>query len=160
MGVLIRNGWEIYFHRQLFGEQRRQLRERVKQLKAELPETDYLRHPDVKLLAAVMVGIKEKIAVDPMASQFALTGSLRRYGRMKGMGLPNRYRLFFRAFSSEERQVLIVLWLGYPRKAGDKRDCYEVFTKMVGNGDFPDSLSELLMATNEWLEKQTKIQYL
>jgi toxin YhaV len=149
MGVLIRNGWEIYFHRQLFGEQRRQLRERVKQLKAELPEADYLGHPDVKLLAAVMVGIKEKIALDPLATQFALTGPLRRYGRMKGMGLPNRYRLFFRAFTSEERQVLIVLWLGYPRKAGDKRDCYEVFTKMVGNGDFPDDLQDLLIAVNE-----------
>jgi toxin YhaV len=57
-------------------------------------------------------------------------------------------RLFFRAFSSEERQVLIVLWLGYPSN-GDKRDCYEVFTKMVGNGDFPDDLRELLMAVNE-----------
>jgi Toxin with endonuclease activity, of toxin-antitoxin system len=65
------------------------------------------------------------------------------------IGLPHRYRLFFRAFSSEDRQVLIVLWLGYPRKAGDKRDCYEVFTKMVGNGDFPDNLQELLMAAGE-----------
>ena len=149
MGALIRNGWEIYFHRQLFGEQRRQLRERVKQLKTELPAADYLSHPDVKLLAAVMLGIKEKIALDPMADQFVLIGSLRRYGMMKGMGLPNRYRLFFRAFASQERQVIIVLWLGYPRKAGDKRDCYEVFTKMVGNGDFPDNLSDLLMATDE-----------
>ena len=149
MGALIRNGWEIYFHRQLFGEQRRQLRERVKQLKTELPAADYLLHPDLKLLAAVMVGIKEKIALDPMADQFVLTGSLRRYGRMKGMGLPHLYRLFFRAFASQERQVIIVLWLGYPRKAGDKRDCYEVFTKMVGNGDFPDNLSEILIATNE-----------
>ena len=149
MSALIRNGWEIYFHKQLFGKQRRQLRDRVKQLKAELAEADYLTHPDVKLLAAVMVGIKEKIAIDPLAAQFALTGPLRRYGRMKGMGLPNRYRLFFRAFSSEDRQVIIVLWLGYPRKDGDKKDCYEVFTKMVGNGDFPDNLQELLIATNE-----------
>ena len=84
-----------------------------------------------------------------MAAQFALTGSLRRYGRMKRMGLPNRYRLFFRAFAAEGRQVIIVLWLGYPRKAGDKRDCYEVFTKMVNNGDFPDNLYELLIATQE-----------
>jgi toxin YhaV len=149
MGILIRNGWEIYFHRQLFGEQRQHLRERVKKLRAELSEVEYLSHPDVKLLAAVMVGIKEKIVVDPLSSQFALTGSLRRYGRMKGMRLPNRYRLFFRAFVSEERQVLIVLWLGYPRKAGDKRDCYEVFTKMVGNGDFPNNLPELLSAINQ-----------
>jgi toxin YhaV len=88
--------------------------------------------------------IKEKIVLDSLAAQFTFTGPLRRYGRMKGMGLPNRCRLFFRAFTSEDRQVLIVLWLGYPRKAGDKRDCYEVFTKMVGNGDFPDSLQELL----------------
>ena len=147
MEPIVRNGWEIYFHQQLFGAQRRELRERIKQLKAELPEADYLAHPDVKLLAAVMVGIKEKITADPMAAQFALTGSLRRYGRMKGMGLPNRYRLFFRAFAVEDRQVLIVLWLGYPRKAGDKRDCYAVFTKMVSNGDFPDNLPELLTAT-------------
>jgi toxin YhaV len=95
MSVLIRNSWEIYFRRQLFDEQRRQLRERVKQLKAELPEAEYLTHHDVKLLAALMVGIKEKIIIDPMSSQFALTGSLKRYGRMKGMGLPNLYRLFF-----------------------------------------------------------------
>jgi toxin YhaV len=121
----------------------------VNQLKAELPTADYLAHPDVKLLAAIMVGIKEKIALDPMSSSFALTGPLRRYGRMKGMGLPNRYRLFFRAFVTEGRQVLIILWLGYPRKAGDKKDCYEVFTKMVGNGDFPDNLQELLVATNQ-----------
>jgi toxin YhaV len=147
--MLICNGWEIYFHQQLFGEQRKRLRERVNQLKAELPTADYLAHPDVKLLAAIMVGIKEKIALDPMSSSFALTGPLRRYGRMKGMGLPNRYRLFFRAFVTEGRQVLIILWLGYPRKAGDKKDCYEVFTKMVGNGDFPDSLQELLVATNQ-----------
>jgi toxin YhaV len=147
--MLTCNSWEIYFHQQLFGEQRKRLQERVNQLKAELPTADYLAHPDVKLLAAIMVGIKEKIALDPMSSSFALTGSLRRYGRMKGMVLPNRYRLFFRAFVTEGRQVLIILWLGYPRKAGDKKDCYEVFTKMVGNGDFPDNLQDLLVATNQ-----------
>jgi toxin YhaV len=147
--MMICNGWEIYFHRQLFGAQRQQLRSRVNQLKAELSTADYLVHPDVKLLAAIMVGIKEKIALDPMSSSFALTGPLRRYGRMKGMGLPNRYRLFFRAFVNEGRQVLIILWLGYPRKAGKKKDCYEVFTKMVGNGDFPDNLQELLIAANQ-----------
>lgn len=68
---------------------------------------------------------------------------------MKGLGLPHHYRLFFRAFSREGRQVLIILWLGYPRKAGDRRDCYEVFTKMVNNGNFPDSLQELLLTTIE-----------
>jgi toxin YhaV len=149
MDAIVRNGWEIYFHQRLFGEQRRQLRARVKQLKAELSEADYLTHPDVKLLAAMMVGIKEKIVIDPFGERFALTGSLQRYGRLKGLGLPNRYRLFFRAFEAEDRRVIIVLWLGFPRKAGDKRDCYEVFGKMVGNGDFPESLDELLVATQD-----------
>ena len=36
MSAIIRNGWEIYFHRNLFSEQRRQLKEQVKQLKANL----------------------------------------------------------------------------------------------------------------------------
>jgi toxin YhaV len=52
----------------------------------------------VKLLAAVMEGIKERIAADPDPSRFALSGSPRRYGRLKGLGLPDRYRLFFRPF--------------------------------------------------------------
>ncbi|MFZ4555973.1 MAG: type II toxin-antitoxin system YhaV family toxin, partial [Pseudanabaena sp.] len=119
MSAMIRNGWEIYFHRNLFGEQRRQLKEQVKQLKANLPPEEFVKHPTVKLLAAVMVGIKEKIVLDPFAPQFALKGALRHYGRLKGMGLSDRYRLFFRAFESGGRKVLIVLWLGFPRKEGD-----------------------------------------
>ena len=145
MSAMIRNGWEIYFHRNLFGEQRRQLKEQVKQLKANLPPEEFVKHPTVKLLAAVMAGIKEKIVLDPIAPQFALKGSLRHYGRLKGMGLSDRYRLFFRAFESGGRKVL---WLGFPRKEGDKNDCYEVFSRMVHNGDFPDSLEQLLSETD------------
>ena len=145
MSAMIRNGWEIYFHRNLFGEQRRQLKEQVKQLKANLPPEEFVKHPTVKLLAAVMVGTKEKIVLDPFAPQFALKGSLRHYGRLKGMGLSDRYRLFFRAFESGGRKVL---WLGFPRKEGDKNDCYEVFSRMVHNGDFPDSLEQLLSETD------------
>ena len=144
MSILIRNGWEIYFHRQLFGEQRRQLREEVKKLKISLSPKEFATHPKAKLLAAVMAGIKEKIVLDPFGPQFALQGPLKHYGRMKGMGLPPRYRLFFRAFAEEGRKVLIVLWLGYPRKEGDKNDCYAVFTREVNNGDFPDKLENLL----------------
>ncbi|NJM00140.1 MAG: type II toxin-antitoxin system YhaV family toxin [Synechococcaceae cyanobacterium SM2_3_2] len=141
---MIRNGWEIYFHSQLFGEQRRQLREEVKKLKAELSTDEFVTHPKVKLLAAVMAGIKEKIALDPFASHFALQGPLKYYGRIKGMGLPPRYRLFFRAFEEQNRRMLIVLWLGYPRKEGDKNDCYTVFTRKINNGEIPDGLEALL----------------
>lgn len=144
MSILIRNGWEIYFHRRLFGQQRSELRQQVRQLKAKLPEAEYVTHPTTKLLAAVMSGIKEKIVLDPFAPHFALKGPLKFYGRLKGMGLPKRYRLFFRAFEAEGRKVLIILWLGYPRKQGDKKDCYTVFTQKVSSGEFPESLEELL----------------
>jgi toxin YhaV len=148
MSVLIRNGWEIYFHHNFFGEQRRQLKEQVKQLKTNLPTEEFVKHPTVKLLAAVMVGIKEKIVLDPFAPQFTLKGALRYFGRLKGMGLSDRYRLFFRAFESGDRKVLIVIWLGFPRKEGDKNDCYEVFSRMVHNGDFPENLEQLLLETD------------
>jgi hypothetical protein len=60
----------------------------VRRLKQELDPQTFVQHPQVKLLAAVMEGIKERIAADPYASRFALTGPLRRYGRLKGLGLP------------------------------------------------------------------------
>ena len=60
------------------------------------------------------------------------------------MGLPQRYRLFFRAFA--KRRVIIILWLGFPRKEGDRRDCYQVFSKMVANGKLPDSYESLVAA--------------
>jgi toxin YhaV len=59
------------------------------------------------------------------------------------MVLPQRYRLFFRAFA--ERRVIIVLWLGFPRKEGDRRDCYQVFSRMVANGKLPDSYESLVV---------------
>ncbi len=147
MSAIIRNGWEIYFHRYLFGEQRRQLKAQVSQLKSKLPPEEFVKNTTVKLLAAVMTGIKEKIVLDPFAPQFALKGPLKHYGRLKGMGLSDRYHLFFRAFKAEDRKVLIIIWLGFPRKEGDKNDCYEVFSRMVSNGDFPETLEQLLAET-------------
>lgn len=99
-----------------------------------------------------MVVIKEKIPEDPFASRFALSGSLKKYGRVKKMGLPDRYRLFFRAVlypENPEHKAIFILWLGYPRKAGDKNDGYKAFTKMVKRGDFPESLDELLLKSEE-----------
>ena len=104
----------------------------------------------MKLLAAITVAIETKIPNDPFASYFALTGALKRYGRVKKMGLPQRYRLFFRAFNTPELKAIVILWLGFPRKEGAKKDCYQVFTKMVEGGTFPDSLDELIR--NEELE--------
>jgi len=146
---LIFNGWQVYFIKRLFGQQRQDLQVEVRQLKQTLSREDYLRHPTVKLYTAIMVAIKEKIPGDPFAAPFVLTGALKKYGRVKPMGLPSRYRLFFRAMQTSESKAIFILWLGYPRKEGDKNDCYKVFTKMVASGEFPESLDELLLASSE-----------
>ena len=119
---LVRHGWEIAFQPQLFARQYSELKAEVKLLKRQLDPASFVQHPRVKLLAAVMEGIKESIAVDPYTSRFALSGPLRRYGRLKGMGLPNRYRLFFRPFEAERCRLLLKFWLGFPRKEGDRND--------------------------------------
>lgn len=143
---LICQGWEIYFHPKLFNRQYQELLARVQTLKTNLNSDDYQTHATVKLFAAIVIGIEEKIPSDPFASHFVLTGALKRYSRMKKMGLPGRYRLFFRVFDTAETKAIVILWLGYPRKEGDKNDCYTIFSKMVNRGDFPEDMSELISA--------------
>ena len=94
MSNLIINGWRIYFIKRLFGKQRQDLQAQVRQLKKILSVEEYQTHSTVKLYTAIMVAIKEKITLNPFASHFVLTGALKKYGRVKKMGLPNRYRLF------------------------------------------------------------------
>jgi toxin YhaV len=147
--TLIRNGWEIYFVKHLFGKQRRDMQAQVKQLKRNLSPEEYQTHATVKLYIAIMEAIKEKIPLDPFANRFLLTGPLRKYSRVKKMGLPERYRLFFRVIKTEERRAIFILWLGYPRKQGDKNDCYTAFTHLVRRGEFPESLDDLLLASDE-----------
>ncbi|MBE9059893.1 type II toxin-antitoxin system YhaV family toxin [cf. Phormidesmis sp. LEGE 11477] len=143
------NGWRVYFLKRLFGKQRRDLREEVRRLKGKLSHEEYIRHPTVKLYAAVMRAIKEGIPTDPLASRFALTGPLKQYSRVKKMGMPNRYRLFFKVFQAAEQKSIFILWLGYPRKEGDKKDCYKAFRKIVERGDFPETLDELLLESEQ-----------
>jgi toxin YhaV len=146
---MIVNGWWIYFVKRLFGQQRRDLQTEVRQLKRSLTPENYLRHPTVKLYAAIMTAIKEKIPLDPYASRFALTGSLKKYGQVKKMGLPERYRLFFRVLKTPEQNAIFILWLGYPRKEGDKKDCYAAFSRRVNRGDFPETLDDLLLLSED-----------
>lgn len=138
------NGWKIYFLERFFGQQRQDLRSEVRRLKKILSPDEYVQHPTVKLYSAIMRAIQEIIPQDPYASNLALTGSLKRYGRVKKMGIPNRYRLFFRAIEAPQQKSIFILWLGYPRKEGDKKDCYAVFQKMVDRGEFPEKLDDLL----------------
>jgi toxin YhaV len=139
------HGWTVLFYAD-FRTQWDKLRNRTIQLKSNLNPEEFVRHPDVKLLKAIDVGIRDKIAVDPFASYFALRKPLHKYGRLKKMGLPQRYRLFFRAFA--DQNVIIILWLGFPRKEGDRQDCYAVFSRMVTNGTLPESYSSFLAECN------------
>ena len=145
MSPIICNEWKIFFH-PLFYQQWMELVEKVKKLKEKLNPEEFVSHADVKLLKAIDVGIRDKIPQDPFASHFALRKPLHRYGRLKKMGLPSRYRLFFRAF--KDAKIVVILWLGFPRKEGHKKDCYQVFLKQVSKGDFPDDLESLMAEIN------------
>ncbi|WP_373481116.1 type II toxin-antitoxin system YhaV family toxin [Geminocystis sp.] len=135
------NGYLIYFH-PVFYQQWLELVNRVKYLKEKLEPKNFIIHPEVKLLKALDIGIKDKIPNNPFASYFILKKPLQKYSRLKKMGLPSRYRLFFRVF--KEANTIIILWLGFPRKEGDKKDCYKIFSKMVTNGNFPEDMNIFL----------------
>ncbi|MFM2315232.1 MAG: hypothetical protein RLZZ04_4508 [Cyanobacteriota bacterium] len=139
------NGWTILFH-PLFNDQWQQLLNLVKSLRPHLSQENFGRHPQVKLFKALTVGVEEKIPNNPLASHFALRKPLDKYSRLKKMGLPNRYRLFFKVFP--QQKVIIILWLGFPRKEGDKKDCYRVFAKIVKKGQFPLSLKDFIDSDN------------
>ncbi|MEH2068570.1 MAG: type II toxin-antitoxin system YhaV family toxin [Nostoc sp.] len=141
MAAFTCNGWQIFFY-PLFVKQWVELRNRVRVLKNELPKEEFIIHSDVKLLKVLNISIQEKIPEDPFASHFVLQKPLQKYSRFKKMGLPERYRLFFRAF--KQQKIIIILWLGFPQKEGDKKDCYQVFIKKVENGEFPESIDNLL----------------
>jgi toxin YhaV len=145
MSQLNANGWKVLFYTD-FRTQWEELKTRAIKLKSRLDPEDFLHHPDVKLLKAVDTGIRAKISLDPLASHFALRKPLNKYGRLKKMGLPQRYRLFFRAFA--EQKVIIILWLGFPRKEGDRQDCYAAFSRMVASGKLPESYESLLAECN------------
>ncbi|MGB3642175.1 MAG: type II toxin-antitoxin system YhaV family toxin [Rivularia sp. (in: cyanobacteria)] len=140
MAKFVSNVVIIYFHPQLFGVRYQELLDQVADLREKLPEPEFKTHATVKLFTAITVAIENKIPSNPKHSHFALTGALKRYGRVKKMGLPQRYRLFFRAFDTPELKTIVILWLGFPPKEGAKNDCYQAFTKMVERGTFPSEL--------------------
>lgn len=106
--VLVQNGWKLLYH-PVFGDRYADLRERVRVLKKRLGNAEFARHPDVKLVAAVRRAVLEIVPQDPNRPDFWLKDDLAKFRRVKGYGLPDRYRLFY-AFSEREK-VIIVLYL-------------------------------------------------
>ena len=155
--VIEKYGWNIYYH-PVFDQQFEQQLEFVESLNRKLSEgtitqESYTCHSEVKLLGTLIDLIEEKIPSDPLAKRFLLQDDLKLFSRVKHLGLPSRYRLFFKAFPATKR--IVILWLGHPRRAGDKkRDCYEVFKKMVGKGQFPLAFEELVQKNDLILHRR------
>ncbi len=151
--VLEVNGWKLLYH-PVFGDRYAQLRARARELKASLPPREFTKHPDVKLVAAVRRAILEIIPEDPNRPDFWLGADLAAFRRVKGYGLPDRYRLYY-VFSSTARTV-IVLYLNDSaslRKDAAKTDPYRVFARLVRSGsvgkDFDANLAQWEKARGE-----------
>jgi len=132
--VLVQNGWKLFYH-PVFGDRYAELRDRARALKKQLPRNEFVRHPEVKLVAAVRRVVLESIPENPNRPDFWLKGDLAKFRRVKRYGLPDRYRLFY--VFSEQQKVVIVLYLnerGTLRKEGAKTDPYEVFGELVRSG--------------------------
>lgn len=146
-----RHGWNVYFH-PVFDEQFEQQLLIVEALERKLIEgtmspADYKTHVDVKLLDTLVELTEEIVPSDPLAKRFALKDELKSFSRVKRLRLLSRYRLFFNVFPDSKR--IVFLWLGFPRRKGDKRrDCYEVFKKMVRSGKFPLAFGDLIQEIN------------
>jgi toxin YhaV len=141
MEPIERNGWEIYFHRD-FALQYAEFLERLEKLAGQLSPKEYASHATVKLFGHLLRILETVIPDDPFAAYFSLQDDLQAFSRVKKKGLPDRYRLFFKVFPNQKR--IVILWLGYPRKQGDKRDCYAVFSQRVKRGQYPDSFDTLM----------------
>jgi toxin YhaV len=116
------NGWRILGH-PVFRERYLALRSEARRLASTRPVAEARQHPTIKLFAAVNQILTDVIPADPDAPDFRLRDELAMFRRVKGHGLPDRYRLFF-VFSSA-RRVIIVLYLNDDsslRKEGERTD--------------------------------------
>lgn len=112
-------------------------------MKSELSEQEYAQHPDVKLFLTVRELTRDVIPSDPHHADYRLTGSLAKFRRTKGHGLPRRYRLFW--VFSDQLKVIVFLYLnesGSLRKEGARSDPYRLFLTMVSRGEIGANFEE------------------
>ncbi len=140
------NGW-LVLARPALAHRYAALRDEARRLRAVLPPEELNHHPSVKLAAQVHRLMTDIVPGDPDHPDFRLTGSLRRFRRAKGHGLPPRYRLFWTY--SQAQRVIIFLYLNDERslrKEGAKSDPYAVFRRMVERGDIGSDFAANLVA--------------
>lgn len=106
------------------------LKEQVRVLRSKLELAEFKQHETVKFATRIRRADQEIIPENPDRPEYRLKGVLKKYRRYK-QGL-QRCRLFF-CFSSRP-PIILYLYLNdvkHLRKAGSKRDPYEVFKKLV-----------------------------
>ena len=141
-GYSTSNGWTIYFHR-VFAERYAQLVRRAADLKASLPPDTYRQHPEAKLLVKMNRILRETIPANPDLPDYRLKGELAKFHRLKGLGFPDRYRLFW-VFSSKAKAI-IYLYMNDEstlRQQGGKSDPYVVFSRLISRGQLGMDFNE------------------
>jgi toxin YhaV len=129
------HGWTLLFN-EPFTTRYGDLSARARSLREQLGDGDeYARHPDVKLFAAVRALVFDIVPREPDHPAFRLRDDLRKFRRVKGRGLPSRYRMYF--VFSERLKVIIFLYLNDAksfRKEGSSNDPYVIFRGLVQRG--------------------------
>ncbi len=148
------NGWQLLQH-PIFKLQFDRLEAEVQKLARTQP-LSYKNHKSTKLLKRISDLISEEIPADPAHARF-------KQGKTLGAGYQHwqrakfgRYRLFFRFLNRKsadrEIKVIIYAWLNDDstlRKEGDKNDPYVLFAKGLRKGQPPNSIEELIKASQE-----------
>ncbi|CAK8725718.1 MAG: hypothetical protein D3917_12030 [Candidatus Electrothrix sp. AX5] len=141
--------WNLLWH-PLFEERFQGLLERVEELAKRDPDGFY-SHRDYKFFESVSNCIEYRIVTGPGNKEFNLStlGKKHKNWRRAKNGLPSRYRLFFQ-YSSRNTEIVLV-WLNDEvsiRRAGHKKDVYEIFKKMLESNVIPNSYDELVKESN------------
>lgn len=133
--------WSVFLFHLLY-DRLTFLHERIKRI----PESKRQGHPDIKLYVAV-VGAMARVRQNPTEKIYqlgnTLTKSHRDWRRIKE-GLPPRYRLFFKFFSTHKE--IYFVWLNNEttlRQAGAKTDCYNVFLRLLHSETVPSDREAL-----------------
>ena len=111
------------------------LKEQVKELRNKLSNEEFQQHEIVKFAYRIREADQKIIPQDPNQPEYLLMGSFKKYRRYK-QGL-QRYRLLF-CFSNQPK-IILYLYLNdekHLRKAGDRKDPYEEFKRLVAKGYF------------------------
>jgi toxin YhaV len=140
---LLINGWTIFAH-SLFLDQLEELIKQVEFLHKKYP-SNYSKKNASKRLAAIAKLVFEIIPQDPTHPKYrqrnTLGDSYKHWFRAKFF---QQYRLFFRYHL--ESRIIVFAWVNdedTKRSYKTQKDAYQIFKKMLNNGNPPNDWDEL-----------------